>query len=88
MHDIDGGLVLHRYIPRACQTNHQLFASFANMLCLLGLTLCTVFSLVPGADSRRWNDTGVGTIVFEEAWGIPSLLPHFRCIRICDFARF
>ena len=25
-------------------------------------------------DARRWNDTGRGTIIFEEAWTIPELL--------------
>ena len=40
---------------------------------LLGLALVVV-TTVPGADSRRWNDTGTGTIVFEEAWTIPALI--------------
>ncbi|KAJ7902037.1 hypothetical protein B0H14DRAFT_2669633 [Mycena olivaceomarginata] len=26
------------------------------------------------ASARRWNDTGKGTIIFEEAWSTPALI--------------
>ncbi|KAF5332924.1 hypothetical protein D9758_015952 [Tetrapyrgos nigripes] len=38
------------------------------------LTLVSLFALlIQSCSSRVWNDTGVGTIVFEEAWTIPEL---------------
>ncbi|KAE9395134.1 amidohydrolase 2 [Gymnopus androsaceus JB14] len=41
---------------------------------LLVLHLCFAFILSPFAQARVWNNTGTGTIVFEEAWTIPELL--------------
>ncbi|KAG7087420.1 hypothetical protein E1B28_013388 [Marasmius oreades] len=34
----------------------------------------TVLSLALLCKARKWNDTGKGTIVFEEAWTVPELL--------------
>jgi len=30
------------------------------------------------AHGRKWNNTGKGTIAFEEAWTIPELLDFFK----------
>lgn len=47
-----------------------MITSFALKLMVWGL--CS--SLVSTAGAREWNDTGVGTIAFEEAWTLPELL--------------
>jgi hypothetical protein len=37
------------------------------IICMIVLHSVTV-------DARKWNNTGVGAIVFEEAWSIPEIL--------------
>ncbi|KAK7039157.1 hypothetical protein VNI00_010061 [Paramarasmius palmivorus] len=40
----------------------------------LSIRLLSVSYLAFGCSARKWNNTGTGTIVFEEAWTIPELL--------------
>ena len=37
-------------------------------------TVVYLWNVIVSVDARRWNDTGRGTIIFEEAWTIPDLL--------------
>ncbi|ESK90342.1 amidohydrolase family protein [Moniliophthora roreri MCA 2997] len=38
--------------------------------------LLSALCVALGCFAREWNDTGIGTIVFEEAWSILELLPQ------------
>ena len=35
-----------------------------------------VYMVVPFVQGRDWHDTGTGSIVFEEAWTVPALVPQ------------
>ena len=35
-----------------------------------------IYMVVPFVQGRDWHDTGTGSIVFEEAWTIPELIPQ------------
>ncbi|KAF8520239.1 amidohydrolase 2 [Hysterangium stoloniferum] len=37
-----------------------------------------LFALASSCFARRWNDTGKGAIIFEEAWTIPELIGQIR----------
>ena len=41
---------------------------------LILVVLTTTFAAWQGAEGRRFNDTGTGTIIFEEAWTVPELI--------------
>jgi len=41
----------------------------------LPLLAALIISLVP-AQARKWNNTGVGSIIFEEAVSLPNLRPN------------
>ena len=43
----------------------------------LALSACTIWQ---GVQGRRFNDTGTGTIIFEEAWTIPELIFQILCV--------
>lgn len=46
------------------------------------LALLTVVATWYGAHGRRFNDTGSGTIIFEEAWTIPELAFQFEYVAV------
>lgn len=49
----------------------RLFVTFLAAACFTG-----------NADARKFNDTGVGTIIFEEAWTVPELLFQSVCVAL------
>ncbi|KIJ45915.1 hypothetical protein M422DRAFT_66939 [Sphaerobolus stellatus SS14] len=44
------------------------------MIHALSLTIIVVSAFIPGITGRKWNNTGKGSIIFEEAWTVPELL--------------
>jgi len=40
----------------------------------MSLSLLVIAVLSPCVLARKWNDTGKGTIIFEEAWTVPELI--------------
>ncbi|KAF8585050.1 amidohydrolase 2 [Ramaria rubella] len=50
------------------------------LLSIIGL------SLLGSISARRWNDTGKGTIILEEAWTIPDLLFQQRHVMVLSCA--
>ncbi len=46
-------------------------------LLLLGLYF---LGFLGNTESRRWRDTGTGSITFEEAWTIPELIFQIGCV--------
>lgn len=69
-HSTDMGYLKVSIDPHISHKFSSMITSFALKLMVWGL--CS--SLVSTAGAREWNDTGVGTIAFEEAWTLPELL--------------
>jgi hypothetical protein len=49
-------------------------ASFPLFVTVLVKILCMTVLQPVTVNARKWNNTGVGAIVFEEAWSIPEIL--------------
>lgn len=50
----------------------------------LSLLAVAFLSCPVSINARVWNDTGKGTIIFEEAWTIPELINQQKYVICCN----